>query len=107
GGGLGVGGGVFGTGASVPRGLASWDNTVKVQVARNILRGVGPILTEPTPDDGQYVLEGRRGHHYSHYPLLASVLHFVTVGVEAVGGTLRGGPPAQVLIGASGRGPVY
>jgi len=89
----------FGTAPSLPRGLASWDNTVKVQVARNILRGVGPILTEPTPDDGQYVLEGRRGHHYSHYPLLASVLHFVTVGVEAVGGPLREGLPATILLG--------
>jgi hypothetical protein len=87
-----------GTAPSMVRGVHSWDNLVKIQVARNMLRGEGPVLTEPTPDDGQYVLEGKGGRHYSHYPILASVLHLLTVGVEAAGGPLREGLPATVLL---------
>lgn len=36
-----------------PRGLAHQDNIVNAQVARNLLHGLGPVLTEPTPDDPQ------------------------------------------------------
>jgi hypothetical protein len=93
-----------GVAPSMPRGVHSWDNVVKVQVARNILRGEGPVLTEPTPDDPQYVLEGRDGRHYSHYPIAACILHFLTVGVEAAGGPLllREGVPATVLLALVG-----
>jgi len=87
-----------GTAPSMPRGVSSWDTLVKVQVARNMLHGEGPVLTDPTPDDGQYVLMGRNGRHYSHYPILASVLHVLTVGVEAAGGPVREGLPATILL---------
>src|SRR5262249_44306774 len=89
-----------GVAPSMPRGVHSWDNLVKLQVARNILRGEGPVLPEPTPDDPQFVLEGRDGRHYSHYPIAACILHFLTVGVEAAGGPLllREGVPATVLL---------
>ena len=87
-----------GTAPSMPRGVSSWDNLVKIQVARSMLRGEGPVLTNPTPDDGQYVLDGRDARHYSHYPVLASVLHLLTVSVEAAGGPVREGLPATVLL---------
>jgi hypothetical protein len=84
---------------SLPRAVSNWDNVVKLQVAINILEGRGPILTQPTPDDAQYVVEGRDGRRYTGYPPFAFVLQFLTIGAAAVGGPIAEGLPPLVLLG--------
>ena len=55
-----------GTLPSLPRGVRNWDNEVKLQVARNLVRGRGAVLTERTPDDATYVVRGPDGTALSH-----------------------------------------
>ncbi len=84
---------------SLPPGVRNWDNQVKLQVATNILRGIGPVLTEPTPNDKYYVTEGRDGKRYADYPPLAYVLQLLTIGFAGADGRLTEGIPALALLG--------
>jgi hypothetical protein len=82
---------------SLPLGVRDWDNRVKLQVASNMLRGEGLVLTEKTPDDETYVLQGRDGRRYAGYPPFAYVLQFLTIGFPARGGMVEGIPPLALL----------
>lgn len=84
---------------SLPPGVRNWDNRVKLQVAMNILRGAGPVLTKHTPDDAQYVLRGSDGNYYAGYPPAAYVLQFITLAVAAAGAGVAEGVSALVLLG--------
>ncbi len=84
---------------SLPPGVRNWDNQVKLQVATNMLRGIGPVLTEPTPNDAYYVIEGTDGRRYTDYPPLAYVLQLLTIGFPGVDGRLTEGIPALALLG--------
>jgi hypothetical protein len=84
---------------SLHPGVRDWDNVVKLQVAWNMVRGNGPVLTQPTPDDAQYVAPGRDGRYYTLYPPFAYVLQFITIGVNAAGGPVIEGAPTVVVLG--------
>jgi hypothetical protein len=84
---------------SLHPGVRDWDNVVKLQVAWNMLHGNGPVLTQPTPDDAQYVVPGRDGRNYTLYPPFAYVLQFITIGVNAAGGPVIEGAPTVVVLG--------
>ncbi|MFI5395284.1 MAG: hypothetical protein ACHQ9S_07090 [Candidatus Binatia bacterium] len=84
---------------SLPPGIRNWDNRVKLQVALNIVRGEGPVLTQNTPDDRAYVLQGKAGRYYAGYPPFAYALHFLTIGFPAAQGGLAEGIPTLALLG--------
>jgi hypothetical protein len=85
---------------SLPPGI-DWDNQVKLQVAWNLLHGDGPALTRPTPWDDAYVVQGADGARYAGYPLLASIIHFPTIGIMALAGATTAALPALFLLGAA------
>lgn len=87
---------------SLPWGVIDWDNEVKLQVARNLARGQGPVLTERTPDDATYVVHGRDGRVYSPYPLLASALQLVTLAAAPVIGGLHEGSGTLLVLALLG-----
>jgi hypothetical protein len=89
---------VLGAYPSLPPGVRNWDNQVKLQVARNILGGRGPVLTEEPPDPG-YLMPGRDGRNYTGYPPVAYVLQFATIGAAALGTVVKEGLPALLLLG--------
>ena len=64
-----------------------------------MLHGNGPVLTQPTPDDAQYVAPGRDGRYYTLYQPFAYVLQFITIGVNAAGGPVIEGAPTVVVLG--------
>ncbi len=82
---------------SLPYGVVNWDNEVKLQVARNLAQGRGPVLTEPTPDDAAYVVRGRDGRRFSPYPLLSSALQLVTLAAIPALGPREGAGTLLVL----------
>jgi hypothetical protein len=84
---------------SLPPGIRNWDNLVKLQVASNMLRGEGPVLSGGTPDDQTYVVRGRDGRYYTGYPPFAYVLQFLTIGLPNARGGLTEGVPALALLG--------
>lgn len=86
---------------SLPFGVRNWDNMVKLQVANNFLRGDGPVLTRPTPDDAGYVVRGVDGKAYSGYPLLASALQLLTILLSRAGGPTVEGFPTLLLLAAT------
>ena len=85
---------------SLPAGVRNWDNLVKLQLARNLLAGRGLVLTEATPDDGQFVTEGRGGQRVTYFPPVAALLHVATLAMEGPLGGLREGVPALGLLAA-------
>jgi hypothetical protein len=71
---------------------------VKLQLARGLLGGRGLVLTEPTPDDGQYVVRGSNGTRYAGYPPLAPALQLATMAAApALGGIREGAGTVLVL----------
>jgi hypothetical protein len=86
--------GVF---SSLPAGVRNWDNQVKLQVARNVLRGRGPVITERTPADDFYVLVGEDGQRYSGYLPLTYLLQVPTLAMAAMG-VLAEGVSSLVLL---------
>ena len=82
---------------SLPPGVRNWDNMVKLQVAANILRGAGAVLTAPTPDDQQYVLRGVDGRSYTGYPLGAYILQVPTLLLARRGVVCEGIGPLVLL----------
>jgi hypothetical protein len=91
-----------GTLPSLPHGVRNWDNEVKLQVARNLVRGLGPVLTERTPDDATYVVRGPDGRRYAPYPPLASALQLVTLAAFPALGDLREGAGAILVLALLG-----
>jgi hypothetical protein len=85
---------------SLPAGVRNWDNLVKLQLARSVVAGRGLVLTEPTPDDGQFVVEGRGGRRVTYFPPGAALLHVATLAMERPLGGLREGVPALGLLAA-------
>lgn len=84
---------------SLPRGVANWDNVVKIQLARSLLRGEGLVLSGITPDDAQYVQVGKDGRRYSGYLPVAAMLHILTIQVALLTGIEAEGVPALFLLG--------
>lgn len=84
---------------SLPRGVTNWDNVVKVQLARSLLRGEGLVLRDLTPDDAAYVQLGKDGRRYSGYMPLAAVLHVLTIQIALLTGVEAEGVPALFLLG--------
>jgi hypothetical protein len=83
---------------SLPRGVRNWDNVVKLQLARSLLRGDGLVLTGPTPDDAQYVQRGPDGARHAGYPPLAAALQLVTLAsFHALDGLREGAGTILVL----------
>lgn len=91
-----------GTLPSLPHGVVNWDNEVKLQVARNLARGRGPVITEPTPDDAQYVVRGQDGRRFAAYPPLAPVLQLVTLAASPALGGLREGAGTLLVLALLG-----
>jgi hypothetical protein len=87
---------------SLPRGVVNWDNVVKLQVGRNLLGGRGMALTDPTPDDEQYVLRGATGTRYAGYPPLAPALQLVTLAASPALGGLREGAGTILVLALLG-----
>jgi len=83
---------------SLPPGVRNWDNQVKLQLARNLLRGEGLVFTEPTPDDRTYVVASRDGRRTSAYPPGAPALQLVTLGGVRLGLPLSEGLPSLALL---------
>jgi hypothetical protein len=84
---------------SLPRGVGNWDNVVKLQVARSLLRGDGLVIGGLTPDDASYVQIGTDGRRYSGYMPLAAALHVITIQVALLTGVEAEGAPALLLLG--------
>jgi hypothetical protein len=90
---------VFAAAPSLPRGVGNWDNVVKLQLARSLLRGDGLVLRDLTPDDAQYVQLGKDGRRYSGYLPIAAALHVLTVEVALLTGVEAEGVPALFVLG--------
>ncbi len=83
---------------SLPWGVNNWDNRVKLQVAWNMLRGMGPALTQHTPADELYVSPGKDGRLYASYPVLAPAPHLATIALASAGGPLIEGLPYALVL---------
>src|SRR5215813_10017004 len=93
---------LVGTIPSLPHRVVNWDNEVKLQVARNFVQGRGMVLSEPTPDDAQYVVPGTDARAAPPYPPLAYALPLVMLATSPVLGDVCEGAGSLLVLALLG-----